>query len=512
MRKLFISSSTYLMPSNNIWHEKKIKFLFDEFNGWPQSLKKEAKNDFILILILKDIFLENSKNSKKLKVIESLLKEFLIKNKNNNLYLLWIPLENDFNLNDKVEKIYKKLGNLFENFYSTNLDNLFRENGYNKYISQRNYYLINSWFSRDGIEVIINNIRQFYDKLNYPRKKILVLDCDNTLWGGVIGEDGISNLKLGQDGVGRIYQDFQREILKIKKRGLLLGISSKNNYQDVIDVIKNHEGMILKNKDFVIKKINWKPKSENITNISNELGLGLSSFSFWDDNPLERREVSQNAKEVEVIGVPKNIEDWPQFLKNISNLNPLKITNEDKKKTKQYEARFKFIKKSSTAKNKNHFLKNIKLRPKIIKINRSNISRAAQLTQKTNQFNLTTKRYTVTDLNNTNDLMFLVSLKDIFGDHGIISFVKIKKINKEICLIDTFLMSCRILGREIENWILNEAINKCKRQGFKKILGNYVPTKKNIMVNNFYLSNNFKLHKNNKYLKNLKGKIFIKTI
>ena len=495
MRKLFISSTTYLMPSNSIWHERKFEFLFDEFNGWPLSLKKKTKNDFVLILVLKDIIVDNSKNSEKLYVIESLLKEFLLKNKNNNLYLLWMPIENDFNLNNKVEKICKRLTKSFQSFYSMSLDSLFRENGYSKYISQRNYYLINSWFSRDGIEIIIDNIKQFYDKLTYPRKKLLVLDCDNTLWGGVIGEDGISNIKLGQDGVGRIYQDFQREILKIKNRGLLLGISSKNNYQDVLDVIKNHEGMILKNKDFVIKKINWKPKSENITNISNELGLSLNSFAFWDDNPLERKEVSLNAKEVEVIDVPKNIENWPQFLKNISNLNPLKVTSEDKKKTKQYEARFKFIKKSSNAKNKNQFLKSIKLRPKLLKISESNISRAAQLTQKTNQFNLTTKRYTVTDLNKTNDLMFLISLKDIFGDHGIISFVKIKKINREICLIDTFLMSCRILGREIENWILNQISYKCKKLGFKKILGNYIPTKKNVMVSNFYLNNNFKTQK-----------------
>ena len=217
----------------------------------------------------------------------------------------------------KINNLKKK----FTNFYSINLDEIFSNYGFLQIFDDRNWYVARCRFSELGLQKIINSLSEVITKIKQPLKKVLVLDCDNTLWGGVIGEDGIENLKLGTDGIGKIFSDFQKTILNLKKQGILLVLASKNNESDVLDVFKNHKSMILNIKDITAYKINWKSKSLNIREMANELGLGLDSFVFWDDNPIERAKMMKEIPEVTTINADENIHDWPSKLEKLNFLS-----------------------------------------------------------------------------------------------------------------------------------------------------------------------------------------------
>ena len=351
---------------------------------------------------------------------------------------------------------------------------------------------------------------------------MLVLDCDNTLWGGILGEEGFNKIQLGEEGIGKAFFDFQIKIKELKQKGILLALCSKNNEKDVLEVFKKNHFMVLKENDIVISKINWKEKSTNLLEISKDLNIGLDSIAFWDDNPLERDKVRNNLREVEVIEPDKEIVNWPDQLAKLNLFEKFTVTSDDLKKTLQYQNRAKFIKEKIKNINESKYLKSINLKPKLHKINYSKINRAVQLSQKTNQFNLRTIRYDQESLKKilkkSPNGCFLVSLADIYGDHGIIGMVCTIPINNKFFFLDTFLMSCRIFGRNLESWMLNELIKRMKTKKVKFLLAEYIPSKKNQIVANFLESNGFKKFSDYrtkekidlKFYKNLrKGKIFI---
>ena len=285
--------------------------------------------------------------------------------------------------------------------------------------------------------------------------------------------------------------------------------------KDVFEIFNNHSSMVLKQKDLTNPKINWKKKSQNILSISKELNLSLDSIVFWDDNPFERAEVKRNLKEVNVIDVPKETYLWPEMILDLDLLSKINITKEDLKKNRQYNIRSKFIAdKKNTIDDKN-YLKTISLKPKLVNINKSNISRAEQMCQKTNQFNLRSIRYNLADIQklskDKNYLILLISLKDLYGDHGIISLLSLRIINNEIIFIENFLMSCRILGRYLESWIINEIVKICKNNKFKYIIGEYVRSDKNELAKEIYTQNNFNSIEKNDYLKKYANKSNIKN-
>jgi len=251
--------------------------------------------------------------------------------------------------------------------------------------------------------------------------------------------------------------------------------------------------MILKKKDITTMKVNWNEKSINIKQLSDELSLGLNSFVFWDDNPIEREKVRAQLKDVEVIEPLSDVTSWPKQLLEYKGFSKSIISKEDGTKTKQYKIREKFEQDKHSSRDEINYLKSIKIKPTILKIDKSTINRTVQMCQKTNQFNLRTKKYDTSDilkLNNTN-ISFLVKLKDSYGDHGIVSFISLKIVNDKFIFIDTFLMSCRILGRYLEFWILNEIKKTAIKRKINHILLEYIPTKRNIVAKNFILKNKF---------------------
>ena len=400
------------------------------------------------------------------------------------------------------EKYLIQLSDKYKLFLPLNLDHEFCKIGYNYIFDNRNYYSSKNILSSKGLTELAQIIKRTIIKNKTKNAKLLILDLDNTLWGGVIGEDGIDKIQLGQDGVGEGFIDFQKKIKELNNKGLLLAVASKNNYKDAINVIDNHKSMILKKKDFVSIKINWDEKFKNIREISKDLSLGMDSFVFWDDNPIERDKIKKFCPEVNVINPPEDVSDWIDFFEDIDFIHKVKSTSEDKTKSNQYRIRAKFIDDLNNNKdNLNQLLSKLKIKSNFLNITSSNLDRSEQLCEKTNQFNLTTKRYNAKQIDNfsksKNYLCNLVSVKDIYGDHGIIALYNVELRKKEATL-DLFLMSCRILGRKIENSIIDHIVKELKKRNKVKLNAKFIQTSKNNLCKEFLPNYGFKFLKKNR--------------
>ncbi|QQK70545.1 HAD-IIIC family phosphatase [Pectobacterium versatile] len=311
--------------------------------------------------------------------------------------------------------------------------------------------------------------------------------------GGVLGEDGISGIQLSSSGIGSVYQNFQREILKIKQKGILLALSSKNNIADVELAFKDHPDMILKLDDFVLKKVDWELKSINLKNIAAELNIGEDALVFIDDNPMERKLVSSNT-EVVVPNFPDSVDMLLDFITDVDKkfFSKVSITDEDLNKTEQYQQIF--LRKSEENKFNNYhdFIRSLGIELTITKNDKKNVNRISQLTQKTNQFNFTVKRYSEADIelfmDDPQKSVYTGEVKDKFGCYGLVIIAIINHVNNDV-IIDSFLMSCRVIGKLVEKAFLDNILNSY--DNLNKVVGIYKPTKKNVVVENFYPENGF---------------------
>jgi FkbH-like protein len=296
------------------------------------------------------------------------------------------------------------------------------------------------------------------------------LDLDNTLWGGIAGEDGISGIVLDLSGPGRSFYDFQRELLHLYEKGIILAINSKNNPEDAMEIIENHPHMLLRKNFFAGMKINWQDKSENMIEIAKELNIGLDSLVFFDDNPLERELVGGMLPQVKIIHVPKDTGRYAESLKKVVDFEVLHLTADDLKRNEMYLANKKRSEEEKSFSSKEDFLAGLKSKLILKEADEFTIPRIAQLISKTNQFNMTTKRHTQEDIKSmsySKDYMvFCASVTDKFGDNGIVG-VCIVKLSGEEAYIDTFLLSCRVLSRNIE-YCLVSASSVFLKQGHKK--------------------------------------------
>ena len=340
------------------------------------------------------------------------------------------------------------------------------------------------WFSRkmDGIAL--------------KRKKCLVLDLDNTLWGGVLGEEGIDGIKIGGDYPGKSFLYFQEALLELSKSGVILTICSKNNEQDVQEAWERNPFLVLKKEHFATYRINWTDKATNIKEIAGELNIGLDSMVFVDDNPTERELVRQMLPMVEVPEFPIQPYELPVFFQKLVEdfFKVYSVTDEDKRKTEQYKANALRAQAQQRFSDLTDFLRSLDIRMTIEQANDFNIPRIAQMTQKTNQFNLTTRRYTETDIRRFLEegwKIWCLCVADKFGDNGITGCLMVKPIpspsqKEEKGEIDTLLLSCRILGKGIEMAFVKQIMSIMRSEGAKTITAFYVPTAKNSQVAEFY--------------------------
>ncbi len=364
-------------------------------------------------------------------------------------------------------------------------------------IDFRHFYMsqvaINPRLAKDFREWFMRKV----DAVEGKRKKCLVLDLDNTLWGGILGEDGVSGILMGNSYPGNCYIDFQSNIKEIKNTGVILTICSKNNASDVEDVFNSREDMVLSPGDFAATRINWNNKVDNIKDIAKELNIGTDSMVFIDDSKFERELVKSSLPEVIVPDFPAHPYELTDFIQEVYTrwFQVYELTEEDKRKTEQYRQnalRQKAIEQHSSM---DDFLKEMEIVLKVSESNPIHFPRIAQMTQKTNQFNLTTRRYTETDITGMSKSGYLIwdaSVSDKFGDSGITALAIVKKEGAK-AEIDSFLMSCRILGRGIEKVFINHIINQLHTKGIRSISASFIPTEKNMQVRDFYEKSGFEL-------------------
>lgn len=326
--------------------------------------------------------------------------------------------------------------------------------------------------------------------LSNKRKKCIVLDLDNTLWGGVLGEDGISGIQIGDVYPGLAFRTFQEQLQEAKNNGVILAVCSKNNLEDVLEAFAKNPYMRLKENDFSCVRANWLNKAENIQSIAQELNIGIDSLVFIDDNPVEREIVKQVLPEVEVPEFPDNPYDLPAFFTKVwdEHFKIFELTNEDRSKTEQYNENRKRTEEKRRFVNFDDYLGSLEmvLYPK--EADEFSAVRVAQMTQKTNQFNLTTRRYEVSDIQSfidENHLVFHMAVSDKFGDSGI-TLLSIVKIEGDQAEIDVLLLSCRILGRGIEGEFLKLLLNQLMKRNVKRVNSSYLPTKKNGQTKDFF--------------------------
>ena len=364
-------------------------------------------------------------------------------------------------------------------------------------IDWRHYYLssvvINPKFGSAFQDWFLAKI----DSLNSVRKKCLVLDLDNTIWGGVLGEDGVEGIHIGQAYPGNCFSDLQSFLLRMKETGVILAICSKNNYYDVEEAFRLRAEMPLTLEDFSCVKANWDDKSKNIIEISQELNIGFDSMVFIDDNPAERELIKKTIPQVSVPEFPDKPYLMLSFLMNLYNryFQIYKLTDEDLKKTEQYSLNASRKKDSIKYLSTNDFIRDLGLVIELKELKSIHIPRIAQLTQKTNQFNLTTKRYTEIEIRaliKGNYKIWDATVKDKFGDHGITALI-IVNIQEKKATIYSFLLSCRILGYEIEKVLLHKLINILYNKGIKTLKSQFVPTSKNAQTEMFFENEGFQL-------------------
>lgn len=531
-KKLKIFSSSSLAFKSNLWRNLRNSYNVNthEFINIELINNYSLSSDLnIFIIFINDILDDNNSASYNeiLKNFKKNIKKLAIKNNSKIIFsFVFRDLNNPINFTkienkkalffEKIKKIYFQKVKKTQNLNYFDLNYFFSEEGFNKVYDERNWYSFRLRLGNFGLSVLTQELNNYLMTIFHPRKKVIILDCDNTLWGGVVGEDKKENLTLGTDGEGKAFQDFQKTIKRVANSGILLCLASKNNSKDVWDVFKNHPEMVLKKNDITHAEINWDEKWRNIIKISKKLSLSLDSFVFIDDNPLEREKIKKFIPEVEVLNMRDDVSFWQKDILKERFFANINSTKEDKKKTKQYSQKIKFDREKEKTKNNVKFLKNLKINYRIEKINKFHLARASQMTLKTNQFNFTSKRYSVNELksfiHNKKTLSYILRLKDKYGDHGYVSLIMINKLSEKTFIIDNFLTSCRILGRDIELTFLEKVVQNLKKKCNCKILLKYQASDKNYLALQFIKKNKLKqfiIKKNNSEItKTKKSKLF----
>jgi FkbH-like protein len=378
--------------------------------------------------------------------------------------------------------------------YVLDYDGLIARYGRASWHDERKWLTVRLPISASHLNHMVTEWMRFLHPLTGKIAKVLVIDLDNTLWGGVIGEDGLTGIKLGTEYPGAAYQGVQRVLLDLHRRGILLAVCSKNNRDDALDAIENHPGMLLKPAHFAAMRINWTDKSQNLREIANDLNIGIDSLAFLDDNPIERQQVRLALPEVFVIDLPADAMEFANFIRKFPAFERLKLSKEDQQRGAMYHAQREREQLEQTITSREDFYRSLQQEAEISPLTKANQSRIAQLTNKTNQFNLTTRRYSEQQISELVSQpgwnCYSIRVHDRFGDNGLVG-VAITKQNGITAEIDTFLLSCRVIGRTVETAFLSFLADHARSKGAKRLQGWFLPTKKNAPARDFYSAHGF---------------------
>lgn len=345
--------------------------------------------------------------------------------------------------------------------------------------------------SIDALPYVASRTLDIIASIEGKFKKCLILDLDNTVWGGVVGDDGWENIQVGHGlGIGKAFSEFQQWVKKLKNRGIIVCVCSKNDEDKAKEPFEKNPEMVLKLDDISVFVANWENKADNIRTIQSILNIGFDSMVFLDDNPFERNMVRENVPGVTVPELPEDPGEYLEYLYTQNLFETASYSSADKDRTKQYQVEAQRVATAKKFTNEGDFLKSLEMVSEVSGFTSFNTPRVAQLSQRSNQFNLRTVRYTEDQItaieNDPKQKGFAFTLEDKFGDNGLIAVVILQEKDSETLFIDTWFMSCRVLKRGMENFTLNTIVNFAKANGYKKIIGEYLPTPKNGMVAEHY--------------------------
>ena len=399
----------------------------------------------------------------------------------------------------QVRKLNCELMNLsqqYPNLFICDIASIQNKLGRDFMFSTNVYVSTEMVLSVDALPYVANRVMDIVCAIKGQFRKCLILDLDNTVWGGVIGDDGLEGIQLGHGlGIGKAFTEFQMWVKKLKQRGIIICVASKNDEKTAKEPFEKHPDMILKLDDIAVFLANWETKVDNIRTIQSILNIGFDSMVFLDDNPFERNMVRENIEGITVPELPKDPGEYLEYLYSLNLFETASYSNADKDRTKQYQVEAKRVSLSKTFTDEADFLKSLNMVSMVSGFTKFNTPRVAQLSQRSNQFNLRTIRYTEADIaalaENPDVIDLSFTLEDKFGDNGLIAVVIMKPLDKETLFVDTWLMSCRVLKRGMENFTLNTMLQAARTKGYKKIIGEYLPTPKNKMVENHYISLGF---------------------
>jgi FkbH-like protein len=382
------------------------------------------------------------------------------------------------------------IANQYNNFFLCDLATIQNQVGKSNFFHTSVYISTEMVLSLNVLPLVAKRTVDVLKVLNGNLKKCVILDLDNTVWGGVIGDDGIENIQIGSLGIGKAFTEFQNWVKKLKSRGIIIAVCSKNTESIAKEPFEKHPDMVLRLDDISVFIANWENKADNIREIQSILNIGFDSMVFLDDNPFERNLVRENIIGITVPELPEDPAEYLEYLYTLNLFETNSFSEEDKERTKLYQIEAKRVVTKQKFTNEDDFLKSLDMVSIVSSFTKFNIPRVAQLSQRSNQFNLRTIRYTESDVENlvkSNDyITFAFTLKDKFGDNGLIAVVVLKKNCETDLFIESWFMSCRVLKRGMENFILNTLVSYSKTNGFKRIIGEYIPTQKNEIVKDHY--------------------------
>jgi FkbH-like protein len=373
-------------------------------------------------------------------------------------------------------------------------DALVARHGRTNWHDERKWLTVRLPIAAPNLNLLVREWMRFLHPLSGKIAKALVVDLDNTLWGGVIGEDGIDGIRLGTEYPGAAYQALQRALLDLYHKGILIAICSKNNREDALEVLEKHPGMLLRPSHFAAMRINWTDKSQNLREIAEELNIGVDSLGFLDDNPIERQQVRNALPEVFVLDLPADAMMFARVVRECPLFERLTVSTEDRQRTALYQAQRDRGQLEQSISSREDFYRSLQQEVEISPLTKGTLARIAQLTNKTNQFNLTTRRYTeqkISDLAASPGWeCFSIRVRDRFGDNGLVG-VAITHLENDTSEIDTLLLSCRVIGRTVETAFLSFLANRARAQGARLLQGWFLPTKKNAPARDFYANHGF---------------------
>ena len=390
----------------------------------------------------------------------------------------------------KLNVLLMEAGHILKNFFMIDLNHLQSVVGRNELYSGKLYYMakmpISTRYLPEAAKLVMDVVLAIKGRI----KKCVILDLDNTLWGGVIGDDGLENIQIGELGLGQAFSRLQQWLKELKRRGIILAVCSKNEEAAAKEPFLKHPEMVLRLEDISMFVANWEDKASNIRMIQQTLNIGMDSIVFLDDNPFERNAVKSLIRDITVPDLPEDPSEYLPYLQQLNLFETASYSKADADRTRQYQEEIARTTLQSVFESYDDYLKSLEMKATAKPFDAFHFPRIAQLTQRSNQFNLRTIRYTEAEIEqlaaDDAHLTLYFTLKDKFGDYGLISVVVMDKVSDSELFISEWLMSCRVLKRGMEEFIIDTIMQTAEREGYQTVTGEYLETPKNAMVKELY--------------------------